>query len=197
MAGLDPDKVPLVSTFQEPAIFWNTDSDRWEIGLAFPPASEVVGLYHQEIGRIFDEVELEGAPPASHAWVDLKQHCSAAKEMLRQHLHDQEGTWTDGWAVYRVPSHEALLARSEIPLVDLLQTSMTGGGEDALRPADLPNLMRLTLRDVEERHRLQGCRETGRYSRGFFQYFRLDCYSYLPRKCGPGSGAPGRDAPGV
>lgn len=187
VVGLQPDLVPRVSTFREPAVFWNTSSDSWEAGLAFPPASEVVGRYHREIGRIFDEVEPAGQPPMSRAWVDLKQHCSDAKETLKQHLRSQEGTWTDGWAVYRVPSHQALLGRSEIPLVGLLQTSMTGGDEDLLRPADLPRLMRVTLHEVETQRRFRGCRETGRYFKGSYQFFRLDCYAYLPQKRGLGA----------
>lgn len=187
VAGLHPDLVPHVSTFREPAAFWSTSSRQWEAGLAFPPASEVVGRYHQEIGRIFDEVEPEGPPPASRAWIDLKQHCSAAQETLKQHLRSQEGTWTDGWAVYRVPSHKALLGRSEIPLVDLLQTSMTGSDEGLLRPADLPNLMQVTLHEVETQRRFQGCRETGRYFNDSYQHFRIDCYAYLPQKRGLGA----------
>lgn len=187
VVGLHPDQVPRVSTFQEPAVFWSTSSRRWETGLAFPPASEVAGRYHQQIGRIFDEVEPEGSPPTSRAWIDLKQHCSDAKETLRQQLRSQEGTWTDGWAVYRVPSHKELLGRSEIPLVDLLQTSMAGGDEGLLRPADLPNLMRVTLHEVETQRRLQGCRDTGRYFNGSYQHFRIDCYAYLPQKRGLGA----------
>lgn len=181
VAGLHPERVSRVSLFREPAFFWDPATRRWQAGLRFPAASEVVERYHQEVKRIFDEIEPGQQAPASRAWIDLKQHYSSAKETLTQHLQAQAGRWTDGWVVYE------LLGRSKPPLVDLFQTSLTGDGEDVLRPADLPRLMEITVRDVEERRRLKDCRDTGRYYHDSREYLRVDCYSYLPRQNGAGA----------
>ncbi len=187
VAGFDPERVPKVSSLEEPAVYWNTYDKRWEASLAFPKASDVVGRYHQELGRIFAEIDAGEALTDSQGSVAVKQHCSQKKAALRTSLEAQMKTWVDNWAVFRVPDHDELLGRSEVSLVDLLQTPMTTGGVPALRPADLPQLLSLPLWTARQRSAsAPGCRSL-EYDYKESSYFRLDCYSYSPQPGGMGA----------
>lgn len=185
VSGFDPGRVPKVSSFEEPAVYWDTYDKRWEASLAFPKASEVVGRYHQELGRIFAELDVDGVLTESQGSVALKQYCSAKKNELRSSLEAQMHTWVDNWAVFRVPGEP--LGRAEVSLVDLLQTPMTTSGAPALRPADLPLLLTLPLKTARQRSAsAPGCRAL-EYDHNESSFFRLDCYSYAPQPSGLGA----------
>lgn len=187
VTGFNPERVPKVSSLEEPAVYWDTYDGRWEASLAFPKASEVVGRYHQELGRIFAELDADVVLTESQGSVALKQHCSVKKNELRNSLEAQMKTWVDNWAVFLVPNHGELLGRSEVSLVDLLQTPMTAGGTPALRPADLPRLLSLPLWTARERSAgAPGCRAL-EYDYKESSFFRLDCYSYAPQPGGLGA----------
>ena len=187
VAGFNPERVPKVSSLEEPAVYWDTYDGRWEASLAFPKASEVVGRYHQELGRIFAELDADEVLTESPGAVTLKQHCSLKKDELRRSLEAQMKTWVDNWAIFRVPDHGELLGRAEVSLVDLLQTPMTTSGTPALRPADLPQLLSLPLWIARQRSAsAPGCRAL-EYDYKDASYYRLDCYSYAPQPGGLGA----------
>lgn len=187
VAGFSPERVPKVSSLEEPAVYWDTYDQRWEASLAFPKASEVVGRYHQELGRIFAELDGDAVPAGRPGAVELKQHCSARKGELRNALQTQMESWADNWAVFRVPDHGELLGRSEVSLVDLLQISVLSPGLPPLRPADLPQLLSLPLRTARQWGLgAPGCRAL-EYEHKGSDYYRLDCYSYAPRSGGLGA----------
>jgi hypothetical protein len=177
--------VPRVSSLNEPAVY--NDGQRWEKGVLFPKASETIGLYFQEMGRIFTELEVQASYPDSQELTDLKKSYLENKSKLADQLSAQKDDWADQWAIFRIPP--ALVGQSDMPLGKLLRNPSPILGKPA---ADLPGLLWLSYGTVRrEKEKLQGCRSVRPYTelrdkkktgiKMEYEFYRLDCYSYSPR----------------
>jgi len=183
LAGLAEDRVPRVSELNEPAVY--NDGTGWEKSLLFPKASKTVGLYFQEIGRIFTELDVQASYPDSQALTELKKSYLENKSKLDDQLSAQKDDWADHWAIFRVPP--ALVGQSDMPLGKLLRNPSPILGKPA---ADLPSLLWLSYGTVH-RQKPPGCRSVGPYTelrdkkktgiKMKYKFYRLDCYSYVPR----------------
>jgi hypothetical protein len=184
VAGLAPERVPRVSFLREPALRWDHQEKRWEEYSAFPRLSEITGTYHQELGRLFAELALEDAAAAGPKQVDLRQHHAAQRSVLQSHLNVMAGTWANNWAVFKVPGHGELIGREEAPLDEVLKAPFANGSAGTFAAADLWRLTELPLYRVRTLGQdAPGCLPQ-EYEEGEFEYFRLDCFSYAPRKEG-------------
>jgi len=181
VAGLSPGRVPRVSDLKEPAFHWDDQEKVWKAYAQFPKLSEIAGAYHQELGRLF--AEFQDVPPEGAKIVEYRQHYAAQRQLLQKHLNETARSWTDNWAAFKVP----LLGRAEVPLHDLLQTSFIRDQDVSFTPGDLTRLTALPL--VRLKKLAPGA--TGCHVQSFDEksreYFRLDCYSYVPRKAGTGA----------
>ena len=185
VAGLAPERVPRVSGLREAAIRWDDEEKRWQSYTKFSQLSEITGAYHQELGRLFGELASRDESGASASLVDYGQHYAAQRGVLQTQLNELANTWADHWAVFRVPQHGELIGRENAPLDALLQVSFATSDEDAFAPAQLWQLTSLPLSDVK-RLAAPGCRYQN-FEEREREYFRLDCYSYAPRKEGTGA----------
>jgi hypothetical protein len=182
VAGLDPDRVPKISSLSEPALRWDQPARRWQEYSQFAPLSKIIGSYHQEMGRLFAELAPVGTAENAKL-VDLQVHYEQKKKELVGHLNRIAGTWADNWAVFLVPGHEELIGRQEAPLSEVLKAPFAG----SFVPADLELLTSLPLSEAKRlAHGAPGCGAPS-YEEGDHEYFRLDCYSYIPQKEGTGA----------
>ncbi len=186
--GLITQQRPRLSTLREPALYYDvsTTPKKWIKSSRFLPASETVGTYYRELGRLFAELDLERDPADSQGWRDLKEHCLAKRTELRAALLEQMKSWTDHWAVLRIPEAPELLGRSDLSRVELLQTPIARSGALALAPADLPRWLNLSYHRVK-RATAPGCRSVGPYTENSRAHFRIDCDAYAPRAEGLGA----------
>lgn len=188
VAGFAPERVPRVSSLKEPALRWDYQDKRWENYSEFPRLSEITGTYHQELGRLFGELALQSPPTGGSAKpVDLQQYHAARQRLLQSDLNRLAGSWADNWAVFKVPGHGELIGRDEAPLDEVLKAPFTDGRVETFAAADLWQLSELPLSRVRALGpHAPGCL-TQEYEEGEYEYFRLDCYSYAPRKAGTGA----------
>jgi len=186
VVGLNPKRVPRVSSFEEPALHWNHDQKHWEANADFQGLSVTVGEYHHEIGRLFAELEVTDLPVLSQPLVDLEGHYRTQRDQFKKAMTGILGSWPDNWAVFRIPQHRVLIGRESLPLSEMLQVPLFATEE----PLAAGNLWKLTSLPLGEVRRLgrkpPGCRPL-EYTEGLRDYFRLDCYSYSPQ--GKGEGA--------
>jgi hypothetical protein len=178
--GFDKSRVPRVSRLRDPAFY--TTATGWEESSAFPKASATVGRYYQELGRIFQGLEIQETFSESTALTELKKSYLERRSKLESILRPQmEDDWTDHWAIFRIPGKERLVGYSEMPLGKLLKSSLPVLGTSA---ADLPGLLDLSYESVRSLERIPGCRHLPPYNEtkngNEYQYSRLDCYSYAP-----------------
>jgi hypothetical protein len=186
IAGLAKNRVPRVSRLNEPAAY--NDGKRWVKGLLFPKASETVGRYFQEMGRIFTELDVQDSYPDSQGLADFKTGYLENKSRLTDQLSSQKEDWADHWAVFQIP---ALAGQSDMPLGKLLRNPSPILGKPA---ADLPRLLWLSYGAIH-RQKPPGCRPLGptpdlKDRNGVkmeYELYRLDCYSYSPRPKDPGA----------
>jgi hypothetical protein len=181
--GFDRNRVPRVSRLRDPAFYYDPAAKRWEDSTVFPTASETVGRYFQEMGRIFQELDLQVAFADSAPLAAFKKdYVEKSRPLLQSHLSPQMEEWTDHWAIFRIPGRESLLGYSEMPLGKLLKSSVPALGIPA---ADLPGLLNLTYQGVRDLNRIPGCRPLAPYTEtaagAEYQFSRLDCFSYSPR----------------
>jgi hypothetical protein len=209
VAGLAPERVPRVSDLREAAIRWDDVEKRWQSYTKFAPLSEITGAYHQELGRLFGELASEDESGASASLVDYRQHYATQRRVLQGQLLELANNWADNWAVFRVPQHGQLIGRESAPIGALLQTSFAASDAGEFAPGQLWQLTSLALSDVKRLAQgSPGCeggaqageqpsgprrlqRAPGCHCQNFEErdreYFRLDCYSYAPRKEGAGA----------
>ncbi len=181
--GFSPNRVPRVSRLRDPAFYYDPAAKRWQESVAFPKASATVGRYYQELGRIFQDLDIQEPFSESEPLAELKKSYLDRRSRLEAHLRPQMEEWTDHWALFRIPGHESLLGYTEMPLGKLLKSSVPALGTPA---ADLPGLLSLSYRRVSDLKRIPGCRPLAPYSEttedgAVYQYSRLDCYSYAPQ----------------
>jgi hypothetical protein len=199
-AGFSPQSVPQISSFSEP--FAHVEGGKtWVASTGFPAASATIGSYHQDLGHLFADLEVKGDPAASKERNDLAAHYGKVRSQVHDNLEAEARQWANGWAVFRVPAEVAALGRTEVPLQELLQTPLTTekstADQPTLPPADVPQWMRLPLRELKAKARSQafpGCRPYPyRFVRkvkgkdAIFSLYRLDCYSYAPLTKGLGA----------
>lgn len=199
VSALAPERVPRVSDLREAAIRWDAEERRWESYTQFAKLSEVTGSYHQELGRLFAELESQDTSGTNAKLVEYHEHYAAQRNALRGHLNAVATTWADNWAVYRVPHHDALIGREHPSLHEVLRATFIDDGEESLAPGQLWQLTAMPLRRLREMARgASGCeggagaeppgerlrRAPGCHCQDFDEsgreYFRLDCYSYAP-----------------
>jgi len=204
VAGLEPQRVPRVSQLHEAAIRWDSQEKRWESYSQFATLSDVTGSYYQELGRLFGELASQDTSVVNSGLVDYKEDYGTQRDALQNHLKAVATTWADNWAPYRVPEYVAFAGRQHAPLGDVLRASFIESEGVSLVPGQLWQLTTLPLHRLktmargspgceggesvegDTRRRAPGCHcqsyvESGR------EYFRLDCYSYSPRKEGTGA----------
>lgn len=171
--GLSPDRAPQLSALPEPAVWWDHERKRWVASAAFPALSRTTGEYHRQLGRLFQELAPDGAAvPAG-----LARRHRELQEELRSALEQQASSFSDGWIVESLPGE---LGSPPPPLVEVLQASLLEDPSESLAPADLGQLMRMTLgRTQVLARRAPGCKERT-YEEGSYEYSRLDCYAYRP-----------------
>jgi hypothetical protein len=207
VAGLAPERVPRVSDLRQAAIRWDDQDKRWRRDAQFPVLSEITGSYYGELGRMFEELESQDVSAASAKLVDYREHYAAQRDELRNHLNAVATTWADNWAAYRVPHHDALIGRKQAPLSDVLRASFIGSEEESFAPGQLFQLTALPLQRLKTmaqgapgceggessardphtgQSRAPGCQCQNFEEKGR-EYFRLDCYSYVPRTAGTGA----------
>ncbi|MBV9496396.1 MAG: hypothetical protein JOZ54_19260 [Acidobacteria bacterium] len=190
VGAFNPERVPRVSTLREPALRWEHPSRRWIPYSQFPVLSEIAGTYHQELGRLFAELAPQSIGRDQPAAVEYQRHYQQRRELLRSYLNDTAGSWTDNWAAFRVPHHDELIGRNDAPLREVLQAPFVSGPYGKLSSGQFFRLMSLPLSTAKS---ITGCDEGARpahapgchchdYAEGSFSYFRVDCYSYVPRK---------------
>jgi hypothetical protein len=186
VAGFDPERVPRITDLKEAAV--HTNGKCWEAYAAFPALSEIAGSYHQELGRLFHE--LRDVPASDAALVEYRQHYAAQRDLLKSKLSPTANSWGDNWALFRVADHEELFGLDHEPLTNLLRIPLTGNEESRFRAGDLAGLSSLPLYEVkryaETGQGVRGC-QPKTYSEHDIAYYRLDCYSYWPRKEGAGA----------
>lgn len=206
VAALAPERVPRVSDLREAAIRWDAQAGRWESYSQFARLSEVTGSYHEELGRLFAELEPQDASAGSARFAESREHYARQRSVLRDHLNAVATTWADNWAVYRVPNHGELIGREHPPLRDVLRAKFIEDQEASLAPGQLWQLTVLPLQRLQEMaqgapgceggdgtelsasppRRARGC-QCQSYDEKRKEYFRLDCYSYSPRTGGTGA----------
>jgi hypothetical protein len=185
---------PRLSLLKAPAIQQVPGTSRFEENAILPAVSDTVGLYHQELGRLFAELSAKSGP-AGEDRLALEKSCADRVPELRQQLGAEMNRWADGWAVFRVPGHAALLGRSKVPLWDLLRESLLdappNSAEAAWQAADLPAWFGLGYGVLQKlQGRLPGCLPLGPYrekNKPGKLFYRLDCDSYSPRREGAGA----------
>lgn len=197
VVGFAPQRVPRVSDLKEAAVRWDAQEKRWESYSRFQKLSEITGSYHAELGRLFSE--LRDVPADDAHRVEYRQHYDAQRQLLQRALLDMANSWGDNWAAFRVPDHADLIGRENEPLTDLLRAPFANDDE-TLTAGNLARLATLPLSEVKrcsrgspgcsgvtmspEKRSVQGapgCRCQD-FRESTMEYFRLDCYSYLPRR---------------
>lgn len=209
VAGLAADRGPRVSDLKEAALRWNDRDDVWEAYGPFPRLSEIAGSYRQELGRLFGELAPDDAAPASQAVAALREHYGTQREALRAHLNETAGSWADNWVAFRVPQHAELIGRGKVSLHDVVRAPFVRSEAGTLAPGQLAQLAVLPLQKTRAlAHGGAGCEAGGfqaealagarpskaapgchcqNYEEKKREYFRLDCYSYTPRRDGTGA----------
>ena len=203
VAGFDTARAPRVSDLKEPALHWDDQEKRWKAYAQFPKLSGIAGSYHQELGRLF--ADLQDVPSEGVKQVEYRQHYTVQRQLLQRELNEIANGWADNWVAFRVPHHEELIGRTQAPLYELLHSSFIGNQEASYAPGDLWQLTSLPLYRLKKLvegapgcggERVDGHGETHAEARGchcqsfdehLHEYFRLDCYSYMPRKEGTGA----------
>ncbi len=186
-AGLQPEHAPKLSVLPEAAIRYDPGDRRWEANASFPQLSQITGEYHREIGRLFQELQVEDASADYPGLVELEIVSGEQRIGLRERLTALSETWADGWAAFRIPEIQSLIGREKRPLVDVLQASLLRDSQSHLPPAALWQLMDLRLSQARELvAETAGCQAAG-YPDRDRQYYRLDCYSYRPSAEGAGA----------
>lgn len=173
--GFSRQRLPRLSRLKEPPVH-QTGPTRFAENPMFAKASATVGLYYQELGRLFAALDSAGLS-------------GDRKAKLVKELAPEMRRWADGWAVFRVPNHQELLGQSEVSLVDLLHESLVDRPHDpertAWQPADLSQWLNLTYGSLlKVQKSMPGCLPLGPYSdasRKESSLYRLDCYSYAPQ----------------
>lgn len=201
VAGFAPDRVPKVSGLREPAIRWNSQEKRWESYTQFSRLSDITGAYHQELGRLYRELASQDESGKIAKLIDYRQHYGTQKRILQTHLRQATRSWTDDWAVYKVPSHAELVGREAAAIDEVLRTPFAEDEAGSLAPAQLWRLTSLPLQEVKKLAngspgceggnsvtggRARGC-HCQNFEEGDREYFRLDCYAYAPRKGSTGA----------
>lgn len=200
VSGLEPERAPRISDVREAAVRWDAQDGRWRSYAKFATLSEVTGMYYQELGRLYDELESHDATGANAKLVDYREDYAAQRAVLRTSLSAVASTWADNWAVYRVPHHEALLGRTQAPLHEVLRSPFIQTERESLAPGQIFELTSLPLHRLRELvqgspgceggeaslRRAPGC-QCQNYDEEGREYFRLDCYSYMPRAKGTGA----------
>jgi hypothetical protein len=208
VAGFAPQRVPRVSNFREAAIRWDDQENRWQAYTKFSTLSAITGAYHQELGRLFGELESRDETGVSESLVDYQQHYAEQRTVLKTHLEELANSWADHWAVFKVPQHEELIGLESAPLDTLLRASFARSDDRSLAAAELWRLTSLPLFEVKRLAQgSPGCEDGQIDAQSYLQsvprsapgchcqnfderdreYFRLDCYSYTPRKEGSGA----------
>ncbi|MDQ3283124.1 MAG: hypothetical protein M3Q69_17120, partial [Acidobacteriota bacterium] len=202
VAGFAPERIPRVSSLQEPAVHWSVANKKWESYSRFATLSEITGTYHHELGSRFAELQPRNVAADHVKLADYQQHYAGNRETLATHLKDLDASWSDNWAAARVPGHEELTGRKNVSVQELLRTPILGNGDDALAPGDLPRLSALPLANLKRLSRgSPGCESGERlyhpstptgcrcasYAERTSEYYRLDCYSYAPAVTGMGA----------
>lgn len=183
--GLDPARVPRVSSFPDPALHYDPYMHRWERSKEFPEQSAIVGSYHREIGRLFGELEVPDltAAVAGGPFQQLLAHRQAARERLRLAARTIATSFSDHWAVLLMPQRRELVGMDATTLVDALQLPLLGlDSEEPLAAADVAKLLRVPRREAEwmVEHN-PSCRRLPDYDDRGLAHFRIDCYAYEPR----------------
>jgi len=184
VAGLTKDRVPRVSRLSVPAAYYDVQSKpkRWKKSAVFPKASETVGQYFQEMGRIFSELDVQDSFPESGGLTELKKRYLEKRARLTEELRSQMGSWTDHWAVLRVPECDHLVGQCDMPLGRFLRTPSPIRREPA---ADLQGLLSISYETARNLGKLSGCRRLLPYQEPkegtLHEFYRIDCYSYSPR----------------
>jgi hypothetical protein len=189
--ALDPARVPRVSSFNEAAL--HTVDNVWEANLAFPALSETVGKYHYQVGRLLAELGVADRPVANAGLAALEEHSRKKREDLERMMTAALHSWSDGWAVFRLPQH-SLIGKAELPLSEMFEMPLLMEEERSLAAGDLWQLTLLPLRVARRLpSAIPSCRRRDEYTakppgeRLPRTFFRLDCYSYSPQ--GDGQGA--------
>lgn len=203
VAGFTPARIPRVSDLKEAAVHWDAQEKRWQAYSQFPKLSEITGSYHEELGRLFSE--LRDVPANDARLVEYRQHYAAQRQLLQNDLTDTANSWGDNWMAFRVPDHAGLVGRESEPLADLLRAPFASSDDGLLKAGDLVRLASLPLYETKRcAQGSPGCNGAKmppgqQNSRGApschcqnfleksMEYFRLDCYSYAPRKDGTGA----------
>jgi len=200
VAGLDPERAPRMSDVREAAVRWDAEEGRWRSYPRFAMLSEVTGTYYEDLGRLFGELESHDESGAIAKLVDYRDAYAAQRAELRKSLNAIASTWADNWSAYRVPQHEALLGRTRAPLHEILGASFLRTEHESLAPGQLVELTALPLDHLKDMaqgspgcegeasgfRRAPGC-QCQNYDEEGREYFRLDCYSYMPRRAGTGA----------
>jgi hypothetical protein len=194
VAGLDPERAPRMSDVREAAVRWDAEEGRWRSYPHFTTLSDVTGTYYQELGRLFAELESRDDSAAIASLIEYREHYAAQRAVLQASLNATAGTWADNWSAYRVPHHDALIGRTRAPLHEVLRASFVQSGDESLAPSQLVELTALPLDRLKAMvqgspgceggdsalRRAPGC-QCQNYDEEAREYFRLDCYSYIPR----------------
>lgn len=200
-AGFAPERVPRVSTLKEPAVRWDGTNRRWERYSRFAGLSGVTGTYHQELGRLFFELESQNTSGEHVKLVEYQQHYASNRQTLKRHLDEISSSWTDNWAVFQIREQARVTGRNNVPLHDLLQSPLLYDDQESLAPGDLQRLTTLRLAEVKQLARgSPGCdggdaslprHPTGcrclNFEENQYEYYRLDCYSYTPAQKAAGA----------
>ncbi|HET9765368.1 MAG TPA: hypothetical protein VFS60_00900 [Thermoanaerobaculia bacterium] len=174
-------RAPGVSSFPEPALYWNHSEGRWQKSKDFPGLSATVGDYHREIGRLVDELAVADLAIASEPYRRLVAHHRAANNRFANTAKRKAASWSDGWAAVVLPQHRAVLGKDSIALVDLFQLPLLApAAPESLAAADLGSLARLPLGTARQLAAESADCKLLPYVEPPKTYFRVDCYAYEP-----------------
>jgi len=180
--GLDPKRVPRVSSFEEPEVRPASDGESWEKSASFPGLSATVGRYYREIGRLLGELEVTDLRVVSQSHTDLKRHYRERRESLNNELTIMSRNWSDGWAASRVPFRPPS-GKSPLPLAEVLGKPLFARKKGPL----VGNLWDMTSVSLSRVRQAPSCRALPAYTVGARHSFRLDCYYYSAQAQGMGA----------
>jgi hypothetical protein len=184
--GILSPQAPRLSRLKVPPVQQVPGTYRLEENAIFPEISNTVGLYYQELGRLFAEMGAKVGTNDAEARVALEKYCADERSKLQDRLAAEIQRWADGWAVFRVPDRRDFPQQSEVPLVDLLHEPLSDLAHgSSWQPADLPRWFNLSyghLLTLEKS--LSGCLPLRSYTDQSWpgrRLYRLDCDSYSLR----------------
>lgn len=166
LQAIQINRLPKLSDLEQPSSYWDDDARQWIENPNFKEYSRIVGQYYILIDNLFHQLTSEDS-----VINEIYQQKSANFESsIRETLN----IWADNWMPYQLHNASLRFNGNQMALKEIFETKLTND----LSIVNIRSLLELTLETAKNTD-IKSCfrRE---YTKGSYEYFRLDCYAYAP-----------------